>query len=47
LDFDPDERSEEKHLMDTCNWVLAALPEIVDVILHILEEHEQGEVQKE
>ena len=46
-DFDPDERSEGQHLMDTSNWVLAAFPEIVDVILHTSEEEDQEEIPAE
>jgi len=39
-DFDPDEKFEGQPLMDTCNWVLAAFPKIVDVILHTSEEED-------
>jgi hypothetical protein len=46
-DFDPDEKLEGQHLMDTCNWVPDAFPEIVDVILHTSEEEDQEKIPEE
>jgi hypothetical protein len=46
-DFDPDERLEGQHLMDSCICVRAAFPEIVDVILHTSEEEDQEEIPAE
>ena len=46
-DFDPDEKFEGQPLMNTCNWILAAFPEILDVILHTSEEEDQEEVPAE
>jgi hypothetical protein len=45
--FDPDERLQGQHLMDTCNWVVAVFPEIVDVMLHTSEEEDQEEIPAE
>ena len=33
--------------MDTCNWVLAAFPKIVNVLLHTSEEEDQEEIPEE